>query len=297
VESVLPTALVILGGTVSLLLHRVIILGRENKLCRRRMTEVDEMKKALISHVSHELKAPLASMQETTHLILEQIPGPLTEKQRRLLDLNLQSGKRLAAMIGNMLDLTRLEAGIVEYEMECHDIAELVRRVVVDMVFQAKDQTLRVLTDIQSEPLIVECDSNRMIQVFSNLIENALRFSTRNGFITVHAKSEQHLPQGMPKPLRRRFANRTAGGFAVISISDSGPGIQDAHKQKVFETFHQVKQGKKTLGQSLGLGLAIAKSLVEAHHGAIWIEDNPNGGSVFFVVVPCAEAGRFRQAS
>ncbi len=76
------------------------------------------MKKNFISHVSHELKAPLASMQETTHLMLEQIPGPLTEKQKRLLDLNLQSGKRLAQMIGNILDLSRLEAGIVEYDIQ-----------------------------------------------------------------------------------------------------------------------------------------------------------------------------------
>src|SRR5262249_60075055 len=86
----------------------------QNKQMAARIVGVDQMKHDFISHVSHELKAPLASMQETTHLLLERIPGPLTEKQRRLLDLNLQSGKRLAQMIGNLLDLSRLEAGIVE---------------------------------------------------------------------------------------------------------------------------------------------------------------------------------------
>src|SRR5215475_11441103 len=80
-------------------------LVRENHRMLVRMKEVDQMKKNFISHVSHELKAPLASMQETTHLMLERIPGPLTEKKQRLLDLNLQSGKRLAQMIGNILDL------------------------------------------------------------------------------------------------------------------------------------------------------------------------------------------------
>src|SRR5580765_8024623 len=100
-------------------------LKQQNKRMAERIVEVDEMKKNFISHVSHELKAPLASMQETTHLMLERIPGPLTEKQHRLLELNLQSGKRLAQMIGNILDLSRLEAGIVEYEIQRADIAEL----------------------------------------------------------------------------------------------------------------------------------------------------------------------------
>src|SRR5207247_5638982 len=90
-----------------------------------RLVEIDQMKKNFISHVSHELKAPLASMQETTHLMLERIPGPLTDKQKRLLDLNMQSGKRLAQMIGNILDLSRLEDGIVEYEMQRCDLAYL----------------------------------------------------------------------------------------------------------------------------------------------------------------------------
>src|SRR5947208_4260087 len=98
---------------------------RENRALAGRIVEVDQMKKDFISHVSHELKAPLASMQETTHLMLERIPGPLTEKQQRLLDLNLQSGKRLATMIGNVLDLTRLESGVVDYDMQPQDLGQI----------------------------------------------------------------------------------------------------------------------------------------------------------------------------
>src|SRR6266567_5578932 len=98
-----------------------------------RLVEIDQMKKNFISHVSHELKAPLASMQETTHLMLERIPGPLTDKQKRLLDLNMQSGKRLAQMIGNILDLSRLEAGIVEYDIQSADVADLMHNVVMEL--------------------------------------------------------------------------------------------------------------------------------------------------------------------
>src|SRR5436853_6422051 len=127
---------------------------------KTRVVEVDEMKKNFISHVSHELKAPLASMQETTHLILERIPGPLTDKQKRLLELNMQSGKRLAQMIGNILDLSRLEAGIVEYDMQSSDVAELMHNVVMELSSQAREKSLRLMTDIQREPLWVACDAN-----------------------------------------------------------------------------------------------------------------------------------------
>src|ERR1043166_3845767 len=132
-------------------------LARENRSMLVRMKEGDQMKKNFISHVSHELKAPLASMQETTHLMLEQIPGPLTEKQKRLLDLNLQSGKRLAQMIGNILDLSRLEAGIVEYDVQPADIADLMHNVVMELSAEARRRGLRILTDIRREPLIVAC--------------------------------------------------------------------------------------------------------------------------------------------
>ena len=79
-------------------------------------------------------------------------------------------------------------------------------------------------------------------------------------------------------------------GFALIRISDSGPGIDDAQKENVFHTFHQVRHGKKSHGESLGLGLAISRAIVEAHGGTIWVEDNPEGGAVFFVLLPRAVA-------
>src|SRR6266480_3536273 len=124
-------------GIIGYLCLKLARLKRANKSVAERLVEVDQMKKNFISHVSHELKAPLASMQETTHLILERIPGPLTDKQKRLLELNLQSGKRLAQMIGNILDLSRLEAGIVEYEMQAADVADLMHNVVLELSVEA----------------------------------------------------------------------------------------------------------------------------------------------------------------
>jgi two-component system sensor histidine kinase GlrK len=278
-------------GVVIYLSVRLSHLRLETKRMASRMVEVDEMKKTFISHVSHELKAPLASMQETTHLMLERIPGPLTEKQQRLLDLNLQSGKRLAQMIGNILDLSRLEAGIVEYDMQPADIAELMHSVVLELSSHAKEKSLRLLTDIQREPLMVDCDPNRIVQLFTNLLENAIRFSQKGGAISVNVHLLNQLPR-MPQTARVRVsAVKTATAFALIGISDNGPGIEDSHKEMVFHAFHQAKHGKKSHGESLGLGLAIARAVVEAHQGTIWVEDNPAGGAIFFVVLPRIEAG------
>jgi two-component system sensor histidine kinase GlrK len=251
-----------------------------------RTAEIDQIKKHFISHISHELKAPLASMQETTQLLLEQIPGPLTDKQERLLHLNLHSGKRLAQMIGNILDLSRLEAGVVDYDMRPTDIADLMHSVLLELSGQAREKSIRILSHIQREPLIIECDPNRMVQLFTNLLENAIRFSKGGGIVRVHVRTARQLPR-MPQWARARFAHaKDPVGFALIVIADSGPGIDDPHKEQVFHSFHQVKLGKKSHGESLGLGLAISRAVVEAHRGTIWLEDNPSGGSVFYVVLP-----------
>jgi two-component system, NtrC family, sensor histidine kinase GlrK len=279
---VLPAAI----GMIVFLAVRVHRLKNENRAIRERFVEIDQMKKDFISHVSHELKAPLASMQETTHLMLERIPGPLTEKQERLLELNLQSGKRLAQMIGNILDLSRLEAAIVQYDIQTSDIADLIHGVVVELSSQLREKSLRLLTDIQREPLLVDCDPNRMVQLFTNLLENAIRFSPKGGAVKVHVRKLNELPPRMPVAARAKVAGAGASsGFAMISIADSGPGIDDSDKEKVFHTFHQVRIGKKVPGESLGLGLAISRAVVEAHRGTIWVEDNPGNGSVFFVLL------------
>src|SRR5436190_18772364 len=198
-----------LFAAIAIIIYLAFRLSRllhENKRMAARLVEVDQIKKNIISHVSHELKAPLASMQETTHLILERIPGPLTDKQKRLLELNLQSGKRLAQMIGNILDLSRLEAGIVEYDMQSCDLADLIHNVVIELTSESREKSLRLLTDIQREPLLVQCDPNRMVQLFTNLLDNAIRFSNKDGYVGVEVRSLDQYPT-MPEAARARMAD------------------------------------------------------------------------------------------
>ena len=240
-------------------------LARDFNAMSERLGELDQMKKDFVSHVSHELKAPLASMRQTCHLLLEQIPGPLNEQQRRLLRLSNNSGERLAAMVGNLLDASRLEAGTMEYEVGRVDLVALASTVADEFEVQAKEKNVPIRIESPKQAVAVECDRDRIIQVIGNLFDNALKFSPRDRQIVT------------------RIEHRDMGGsaIAVFSVIDSGPGVPDGHKDRVFKKFHQVKQGKKITGQGVGLGLAICKSIVEAHHGRIWVEDNPSGGSVF----------------
>ena len=138
------------------------LLAKDFNTMTARLNELDQMKKDFVSHVSHELKGPLASMQETTHMLLEEIPGSLTEKQKRLLDLNLLSSKRLSSMLENLLDMSRLEAGVMEYELTTQELVVLIQTVVSQLEPQALEKTIRVEPDLPAKPLIVECDGDRI---------------------------------------------------------------------------------------------------------------------------------------
>jgi two-component system, NtrC family, sensor histidine kinase GlrK len=254
------------------------ILDGEKRRLRKQTEEVTRVKKNFISHVSHEMKAPLASMQETTQLLLERIPGPLTDKQKRLLELNLQSGRRLGQMIGNLLELSRLEAGIVEYHFQPHDITQLVLNAVEAMP-EASEQ---IRVEALPGPLIIDCDSGLVVELLKKVLENAWAL---NGPVRVDVQSVNNLPEHMPSRWQKRLQHASReNGFALVRITDSGPAVEDAQKEIIFETFHQPLQPRPNT--SLGLGLAIARALVEAHGGAIWVEDNPAGGSVFCVLFP-----------
>jgi signal transduction histidine kinase len=244
-------------------------LARDFNAMTEKLGELDKMKRDFVSHVSHDLKAPLASIRQIMHLLLEQIPGPLNQQQQDLIRLSYNSAERLAAMVGNLLDISRMEAGSMEYQMSANDVIALIKSVTDEFDIQARDKGIRLQLDCVEPAVFAECDRDRIIQVLGNLYENALKFSPPDAAIVTRVgrvKSE-----------------------IVISVSDSGPGVPDGHKERIFHKFHQVKHGKKVAGQGVGLGLAICKTIVEAHNGQIWVEDNPNGGSIFsFALRPAA---------
>jgi two-component system sensor histidine kinase GlrK len=237
-----------------------------------RLEKLDSMKKDFVSHVSHELKAPLASIRQSFHLLLEQIPGPLNDQQRRLLRLSNRSAERLAAMVGNLLDASRMGAGSMEYSFAPADLLALARSVAEEFEVQARDKDITIRVDARGDEsgFVAECDRDRMSQVVGNLIDNALKFSARGSEVVASMETKDTGPERL----------------LVFSVRDSGVGVPEEHKAGIFGMFYQVKQGGKITGQGVGLGLAICRSIIEAHRGRIWVEDNPGGGSVFYFELP-----------
>jgi len=262
-------------------------LARDFNAMTRRLREVDELKKDFVSHVSHELKAPLASIRETHQLLLEELPGPLTGKQRRFLELNLQGARRLSSMIDNLLDLSRMEAGVMEYELKDNDLAALTKTVAAEFEAQARDRNLKIRTEFPEQPLKARCDGDRIIQVLGNIVGNAVKFSPGGGEIRINISPAGGMSAGIP-PARRHLASGSGGDgeFLLVTVADSGPGVRADNKARIFEKFRQVRHTNELAVQGAGLGLAISRTIVKAHGGLLWVEDNPGGGSIFCLLLP-----------
>lgn len=256
-------------------------LARDFNSMSEKLGELDQMKKDFVAHVSHELKAPLAAIRQTLAVTLEEVPGPINDSQRRLLQLSRNSAERLSAIVANLLDVSRLEAGTMEYEMGAQDMVAIVRQVVDEFSLKAQERHIDIVVNSDAPSIPVVCDGDRMIQVIGNLVDNALKFSPANSKISIHVSHQ----------------NVKSVPMTAVAVSDQGTGVPDDHKQNVFQKFHQVKgRGKRAAGQGVGLGLAICKTIMDAHRGRIWVEDNPGGGSIFRLEMRAAQAPVTKEA-
>ena len=252
-----------------------------------RLGELDEAKSRFLSHVSHELKTPLVATQETNKLLLDEIPGPLNKRQKRMLELNLQGSQRLAGMITKLLELSRLEAEGSAYDFRRHDLAAAVRTAVDGFEALVSGRGLRLAMAADGE-VLVRCDRDRIIQVVENLLENAIKFSPAGGAIEVRVRADGGRPSAAAATAG---AARTGGGRAVVEIGDQGPGVPEEAREQIFERFVQLgppPSGDRGEGRGVGLGLAICREIVEAHQGEVWAAANQPAGSTFGFSLPLA---------
>lgn len=264
-------------------------LARDFNVMTQRLGELDRMKRDFLSKVSHDLKTPLASMQETTRLLLDEVPGPLTETQARLLRLNHESGQRLSAMISKILDLSAMEAGTLGVEIGHHDVAALARQAVAVTAPVAADRSVRIVTDIAAPAPRLACDGDLVIQVLVNLLENAVKFSPEGGTVRLAARAVVERPADVPVERWSAVVSGEDPAPAVLlSVIDEGPGVPEHEADAIFDRFYQTAAGRRVQGRGVGLGLCICREIVDAHGGAIWVRPNPRGGSIFSVLLPRA---------
>lgn len=265
-------------------------VAREFNVMTEKLDELDRMKRDFVSKVSHDLKTPLSSMQETTAVMLDEVPGPLTAKQRQLLLINQESGQRLSGMLTKLLDLSRIEAGL-ETEQLLIDARSLVQRSVHHLAEVSSPERVSLTIDDGEARHIILGDGEALAQVFDNLLDNALKFSPFDGRVSVRMSdlaSRGDVPPDRWAALRRRGINASA---ILITVADEGPGIADEEKERVFERFYQTDAGRSVRSRGVGLGLAICREIVVSHGGVIWVSDNEPRGAVFNVLLPGATSG------
>jgi signal transduction histidine kinase len=232
-------------------------------------------KSEFLANMSHELRTPMHGIISFTKLCLKQFNNlPLDEKQTDKLQkflTNIEtSSQRLLSLLNDLLDLSKLESGKEEYYIEKYDIYSLVQQIHTEYSASIKEKKLNFVINHPSKPLSILCDKNKILQVLSNLIANAIKFSLETKTIEINIEYSEML---LGK--RKTDTKQTCG--VLIAISDQGVGIPEDELSTVFNKFIQSSKTKNGAGGT-GLGLSICNEITAAHKGKIWAEHNPDGG-------------------
>ncbi len=235
-----------------------------------RLREMDSMKSAFVSMVSHELRTPMTSIKGYVDNLLDGVVGGLNDKQSHYLGRVKYNIERLTRMINDLLDLSRIEAGVVKVKVGAVSMAELVADVAEGFHSMANERALSLRCELAEGLPVIQGDRDKLHQILTNLIQNAMKFTPSGGEITVRSRMD-------------------GDKFVQVCVADTGCGIQPHELEKIFERFYR---GDSTTSESrgAGLGLAITKSLVELHGGRIWVESVPGEGSRFFFTLPIHSA-------
>ena len=238
-----------------------------------KLQELDDMKGEFLAHVSHELRTPMASIQEGTHLLLDEIPGPLSQEQRTTLRIMADSSRRLITLISTILDLSKMDAGMMVYRIIPTDLKRITDMSINKVQLLADAKHVQLLLETPAQRVWVKADALRIEQVLDNLLSNALKFSSEGGIVKVLMKPD---PQT---------------GVLEVSVTDAGPGIPAEDLPYIFERFYQGSTKAKHATPGSGLGLALAKKVVEAHGGRIWIESEAKKGTTVRFILRLTKSG------
>jgi PAS domain S-box-containing protein len=241
----------------------------QRKCAEEQLRETMEMKSQFISTVSHELRTPLTAMREAVIIVADGVAGKLNKDQKRFLDIARRNIERLGRLIDDVLDFQKLNAGKMEFHMQEGHIDRTIDEAYNTMLPQAQQRQLHLSVELEPNLPPVVYDNDRMIQVLTNLVSNAIKFTPEGGSVSVSARRQ--------------------GEHLAILVGDTGLGIPKESLPKIFSRFYRVyRPGKEIKGT--GLGLVIVDKIVAGHGGRIEIESEVNKGTTFTVLLPIAQA-------
>lgn len=231
--------------------------------------KMERMKSEFISTVSHELRTPLTSIRGALALVLGKAAGQLPDKIRNMLEMANRNSERLTLLINDILDLEKIESGLLEFEFNPVDLVALARQAVADNDGYASQHDARLTLDTSLEQASILGDDHRLLQVFANLISNAVKYSPENGVVKVSVIAHE-------------------SGYRV-SVRDYGLGIPEEFHSRIFQRFAQADSSDTRDKGGTGLGLSITKAIVERHNGQIDYETEFGKGTVFYFDLPVAQ--------
>jgi signal transduction histidine kinase len=249
-----------------------------------KLQEVNRQKTVFLASAAHELKTPLAVIKGYYDLLLAGSLGRLTEKQKDILEESKESCERLVRLVSMFLNYSALESGKLVLQLRENDLRDCLDEVARLRVEGFQRKGVKLETQLDPSIPSFRFDYQKVQQVAANLLDNALKHTVAGGCVTLRARPhfwERRIAEVAPVEERRRFRLPRPNSVEV-SVTDSGAGIAPEHHQEIFEDF--VRVDRNTSG--MGLGLAIAKRLVQAHRGKIWVESEQHRGSTFAFLLP-----------
>jgi signal transduction histidine kinase len=273
---------VILGSLVALAVAGGFLAAWILRRSMLKQLSLNEQKSNFVSSVSHELRAPIASVR----LMAESLErGNVTEpaKQREYFHFIGQECRRLSALIANVLDFARIEQGRKQYEFEPTDLRKLVEATVQLMEPYAEEKGISLKSEIRNPKSEIEVDGHAIQQALVNLIDNAIKHSAAGQAVTVSLEArsaERGTRNAGSAPINHQLSTIN------LSVSDSGPGIPPAEHEKIFERFYRLGSELRRETQGIGIGLSIVRHIVEAHGGRVLVESKVGQGSRFTIELP-----------
>jgi PAS domain S-box-containing protein len=244
--------------------------------------ELAQAREDLGSMIVHDLRGPLTAVTTSMKLLSEIASNddPIGRAVKQTTEASSRAVRKLLNLVDSLLDVSKLESGVFRLEQEPVELRPLCEAAVDELAPLAHELDVSIMVDIPADLPVLNVDNEKVERVVLNLIDNAIKFTPSGGHVMIHA----YPPGTMNAP----------DGFTRVEVCDTGPGVPDEHKSRLFDRFAQV-DGQRSRRRGTGLGLTFCRLAVEAHGGQIWIEDNPEGGAVFAFTLPLADLSEWSE--